>query len=349
MSDDRSELPGRGPDGWSAPSDSGTDQQVERPFSHPSRKPAKNVFAAFWRGELSLGVSYWVFGFLGGLFVAVLLRWIESLLPEGYDPVAIFISLYATVGLIGAFTLWQMVGIWRSASRHAEERRKLGRSRFWARTAQVLIVLGLIRLLGDLGGTVPALDETYQMAFLNDPEISDYQVSIADDGKGILVTGGFKYGLAKELQEVLSSAPDAFFISLNSEGGRIGEAEAVFDLVREHGLVTHVGGECLSACVIAFAASEERFIDQNGRLGFHAADFPGLSKQELEWVDSDFASILTEAGFDEDFVERGLLVPHESMWYPTIDELVDSGAVTGVIVDGEVVSSSDWPLPEQSR
>lgn len=306
-------------------------QRDNTPWHHPSPPRRTNFIVAFWRGEFSLGVSYWLFGLLVSVVALLFQTALVSVLPETFDPEAIFGFILALWIGASALTVWQVVGVWRSASRCARERRALGKHRFWARAAQVAIALSVIRFVGEFATVgIPQLDETYQMAFRNDPDIPDYRITLLADGSGVEVAGGFKFGLARELRRVLDTAPGVQFVHLDSVGGRSGEAEEVFSLIRRRGLSTYVARYCESACVIAFAGGEERWIDPRGRIGLHSPDFPGLSELELEGARNDYVAFLAAAGFDTALVRRGMAIPAASMWYPTIDELIEARAVTNV-------------------
>jgi hypothetical protein len=294
----------------------------------------------FWRGEFSLGVSYWGFGLLVSLLAAALVVAVSYAAPRAFNPVGIFASLVIIWCGVAALSVWQIVGVWRSASRHASERQRLGRTTFWARAAQLAMVLVTLRSVAALlNAGVPQLTEAARMAFLNDPDIPSYRLTLLGDGSGIEVSGGFKFGLSKELAQLLSAAPQVQYIQLNSPGGRMGEAEQVLELIRRHGLSTYVRDECTSACVVAFAGGSQRWIGKFGKLGLHSPDFPGMSDVELQTMRDQYAATLTSAGFDRTFVQRGMSVPPEKVWYPTADELLRAGAITGVARDDQFPAS----------
>ncbi|MGO4831328.1 hypothetical protein AB4144_03385, partial [Rhizobiaceae sp. 2RAB30] len=242
-------------------------------------QPAGNVMARFWRGELSLGVSFWVFGLLGST-ISWLIAWIFLFsmgIGAGMNPVPIFISL-STVWLLSfAFCVWQTVGIWRSSDRHAESRVREGKGAIWAWMARITFALLLIRAATGLGFVgVPQLTEAARIAFLNDPDVPAYSLRVAPDGTEVEITGGIKYGLAREFHDVLKASPGIRVVHLQSPGGRFREAERLARLIRENGLVTSVSSYCQSACTIVFAAGRERLITDWAELGFHIT--PGLNE-----------------------------------------------------------------------
>ena len=97
----------------------------------------ENFFVRFWKGDLSLPMSYWgmgvginiVIGLLIGLFVGA----------AGMSEDAIW-------GYIIPFQIYTVVGIWRSAN-------KYNGTKYWAILAKVAVVLGILsNLLSMLAG-----------------------------------------------------------------------------------------------------------------------------------------------------------------------------------------------------
>ena len=105
-----------------------------------------NFIERHWRGELSLPISYWVvgvllsfaFGLLVGLY-AVLLK--AMALPQG-QTMALMVAFLV---FMGAFGVWQLGGIWRSAGHHMERSKSEWR-RFWAILARILSAIGTLQL-----------------------------------------------------------------------------------------------------------------------------------------------------------------------------------------------------------
>ncbi|SRR5579871_1173680 len=94
-----------------------------------------------WRGDLSLGKTYWI----NGVLVAViwLIIWFGAIagLSVGVkDRSVLVFCLYAMVAVQVMLVIWQAVGIWRSASKHVSR----GGRRFWAVVAKIAVCLGVI-------------------------------------------------------------------------------------------------------------------------------------------------------------------------------------------------------------
>jgi len=101
-----------------------------------------NVLIKFYRGNLSLAISYWGFLFSFGLFASV----ISVILEKSKDDVL--------VGLFSIFTLalyvYLYIGTWRSAENYKKEKIKKKLGYGWAIAAQVAMVLGIIRFIVEL-------------------------------------------------------------------------------------------------------------------------------------------------------------------------------------------------------
>jgi len=302
-----------------------------------------NFVARHWRGEFSLPISYWVFG-VGANLVAsfaltLLLRRFEAL---EYDPLIILSSMVAVWVGTALISAWQIVGVWRSADSYITARRSGGARAPWAYAAKLMMVLSILRFGVDIyESAIPQILETSRIYFLGDPDIPDYALRVMRNGAEVELSGGFKFGLDRDLIKVLNAAPRIRVIHLDSVGGRVGEAELVYRTIREYRLITYVSHECSSACTLAFAAGRQRWVGADGTLGFHAAAFPGLTKKALAAMPDAQRRIFLAAGFDAAFVDRTLSTPSTELWSPSIDVLRRARVVTDVS-DGEDFAMSGF-------
>jgi hypothetical protein len=308
------------------------------------RRPFNNFIARNWRGEFPLWVSYWVFGFLGNIIIGLIPLLAVGAFSRnaGYEPRTIFATLVATwLGVLVVAT-WQLVGVWRSASRRIDERRRSGKHAWWASLAELAAILGLLRLLSELGNAgAPQIAESYRMAFMDDPDIPAYSIRIMRNGTEAEITGGFKYGLTDDFLRIFRASPQIRVVHLNSIGGRIGEAEKLNKLIHDHGLSTYVSAQCVSACTVAFAGGRERWLLNGAILGFHAPAFPGMSDAGLAAAVTVQKDLFLAAGFDSDFISRALDTPNKDVWTPSSDELLRARAITAVS-DGSNFAASGY-------
>jgi hypothetical protein len=179
------------------------------------------------------------------------------------------------------------------------------------------------------------------MAFWNDPNIPDYAIRNMRDGKEVEVAGGFKFGLTDDFKKILRASPQISVVHLNSAGGRIGEAQSLYGVIRDNRLITYTSSRCLSACTLAFAAGRERWIHRRGKLGFHSPTFPGMKEADLREASQLQREAFVLAGFDRGFVDRALSTPNKDMWTPSIEELSRAQVVTA-ISDGNDFAASGF-------
>lgn len=287
-----------------------------------------NFFARYWRGEVSLPRSYWGVSFLVNIAVSLFLGLLAMASARlEYDPLRIWLNLLASWAFLTAVSVWQLVGVWRSAANYID--RRLGwRPWGWlARGATVISALALLSIFLKTGA--PQIVETTKMAFLNDPDIPSYTLALSTDRKELDITGGIKYGLASKVESLLRTTPSVNVVNLASRGGRIGEAEKLFKIISAHGLNTVVNAGCFSACTIAFAGGHERWLGPSGHLGFHSGAFVGATQAQLyASTRQTLDQIAAQDGVDKGFLTRAFSVPSTQLWQPTREELLKARYIT---------------------
>ena len=304
------------------------------PLVHtPPTRGGWGPIGAYWHGEYSLGISFWVVGLIVTVvtFTVVFIVTLGVSATTSYNPYTLLgIAVFMWV-VVFVITLWKTVGLWRAAQRHKGEQRAKGRTAFWAIAVQCVVVLTVLSTAKDfivLG--IPELRGNYALAFQGDPAVDDFGVRVMREGTEIEISGGFKYGLDAALREALAAAPNVKVVHLASTGGRIGEAMKVHQTIADYKLNTYVMDRCYSACTLAFAAGRERWLGGEGELGFHSATFPGWSMNDAEAANRQQQVIFIKDGFDPDFVRRALATPANTMLNPTPKELLAARAITGV-------------------
>ena len=102
-----------------------------------------NILLRFFRGELSLPVSYWLW--LGGLGFAMTLVFTLMEKNRVSDDLIGITSLFFL-----AFYVYLYIGTWRSAENYKIEKKKQNLGYGWAITAQGLMIIGVIRVFVEL-------------------------------------------------------------------------------------------------------------------------------------------------------------------------------------------------------
>ncbi len=113
------------------------------------RRKADNYFARAWRGEVSLGRSYWLNGVLLGLGLRLTMGTLVELAKE--DPTLIARglggALMAMIIVMVAWMIWWTVGTWRAANAYTG-------FAGWAALVRILLVIGVVAVLVAILGAV---------------------------------------------------------------------------------------------------------------------------------------------------------------------------------------------------
>jgi len=273
-----------------------------------------------WRGELSLGVSWWVnrcLVYLGFEGVGALLQHQHTLSSMPRARLLFAVALLVAQVLVPP---WQWVGLWRSAQNHIRRTQKV----FWATIVQILVVSGGITwalvtpFLLAIGANTAFLQYTYG---------SDH-IRLVNGDSELEIRGPMGYGLAETVQKTLDQVPEIKRLRLNSPGGLMDEGRKLHDLIRARHLDTYSERGCYSACTLAFVAGKERTIHAQAKLGFHRPCLVGWDTQrfhaEIELVRRYYIA----AGVAEEFVARALNTPPHQMWFPSLEELLAARVIT---------------------
>ena len=279
---------------------------------------------------MSLSVAFWINGTLLNVAGVVALALLTAkLYAAGLSPFA-----SATAIKILAFTgavvwIWEVVGIWRSASKHKER----GGSGFWAGAAVVVTALRSFRVVIVLVG----------LAIMGPDDVASTRpvtVRAAADGRSVTVAGYIGPGSGTRVVHVLDSVPGATAVVLASIGGLVDEGIQIAGAVRSRHLNTYVERLCASACTEVLIAGVDRAVAPGARIGFHRAKYMGGN------ADSDSAAIASmvrryrAAGLPDDFVRHVVATPAETLWYPDTSALLAARVITRVSLGGEYPSYS---------
>lgn len=298
----------------------------------------RSYIARHWTGDLSLGISYWVNGTLVSLLVAV-----STIILVAVD-VAESPKLYSA-GVIGAWTLmfivaiWQLVGIWRSASNHESR----GGKRGWAIVAQIMVVIGLLGTANNAANQAGPQVSEYWKILSGQDVYSKYQIRVLRNASELEILGPIGFGLTDDVAKTLDAHPTITLIHLNSIGGRIAEARKLRDLIESRQLSTYSSTGCFSGCVIAYMAGEQRLIAPSANLGFHQYAFPGVNPDAFAAEHAIDERYLISRGVAAAFVEKAFSTPNSQLWKPTHEELLEAHVITGYPGSDQVALSGLKP------
>ena len=123
-------------------------------------EPVKaNFLVRLFSGEISLPVTYWVFGILLGSFVPGLF---EEVVKRNYVEIIQVKSsglvLKGFFWFIVAYNIFIMIAIWRSAGKHSGKK-------IWSGLARVAVVIGCLYVMGNLN--------TYLTQEIDEPKVQE--------------------------------------------------------------------------------------------------------------------------------------------------------------------------------
>jgi hypothetical protein len=289
----------------------------------------QNYFARHWRGELSLPVSYWVNGALGGLIAGFFVIAVGAVTHRQGEaqPLLWLTSLCATWLFIVASAIWQLVGIWRSATHYQQSGR-----RFWGGAAKVLMVLGGLQVaISFFTVATPQIAGIFEIV-TGDSRVGPHRFRVLAYGETLEFSGGITFGVAKEMEGFLNAMTNVKTVRLNSIGGRILEAQRMADVIKARRLATFVEKDCLSACTIVFLGGADRAVMPTARLGFHQPAFRGMTAADRSIAIANEERRLQGFGLSRDFAQRANRAEPNSMWFPDKDELLRERVVTRVVL-----------------
>lgn len=286
--------------------------------------PSRNYMLRHWRGECRLAVATWVNGFLCSILcvialLALLIAFGELLIEQETATAWTVTAVFTALAIIIA---WQCVGIWRAATRY----RRNGK-RFWGGLAKCVVVLVAAQAAWVSTKTVPWIVQTHREA-LYGPHIGPHTFSETDDGKTLVFEGGIKFGVADELEAHLAAMDHVEAVQLESNGGRIREAEKMAEVIKARGLSTVVAYKCLSACPTVLLGGRERYLFGDAKIGFHRPSYAGRSSAAVVAEEEDR---LVRLGLSREFARRTNQAMPEEMWYPDRDELLREHVVTEIL------------------
>lgn len=302
-------------------------------------KPA-NYFIRHWRGDLSLGISYWVNGMLGILFVLLTSKLLVEYQNQiGLNWVAVFSLIISLLALL--ITAWQAVGVWRSAGKHVSR----GGSSIWGTVARIAVGLGMLNTFGVIiNNYIPQSVEMLRI-LAGDEKLPAYKITVLPGGTEVEFRGGLRAGSAKELEKIFSAVPQAKVLHIESSGGRIHEAMIMSKLVRTRQMTTYTSEKCLSAATLVLMSGSERVIATDAKIGFHAGKLPGSTSDQIHEMNETIRTTMQAAGVSASFINRALSTPYEQMWYPTFEEMRSAGVITSQSA-GERFATS-WQLSDK--
>jgi hypothetical protein len=288
-----------------------------------------NYIRKHWRGQLSLAVSFWINLFLLNSAFMLFDTWLIQNSIIEHPQIAGRVTIIYTIVRLGLVYPWQIIGLWRASKRHIET----ADTRFWPRFAQVLAIFGVLATFGTLTSSWPIYKELYQIGFTKD-EYANYNLKLSTNNTIIHLQGELGFGVSKDVAKLLVSQSNVQGIILDSNGGRIYEGRELSKLILINGLNTYSFNGCYSACTTAFIAGKNRYLGPGANLAFHQYIMgyknlgTGIDMKKEQEAD---LRIFQKQGVKSDFMNKLFKTPHDDLWYPSVEELMDSGVIHGIV------------------
>ena len=275
-----------------------------------------------WRdGTAGLAQSLYYRGVWAALALLTGLGSVSLAVFSGGQLTLAHIFLPAILCIVGTlFALWQILLIVQASRR----------SRPWAFALTAAIALATIGLVGATlrDRAVPALSELWAIR-AGDANLGELETEVSPDGRTLLVVGAYGTHSEEVVRKALAAHREVRTVILSGPGGRASVGFALFQMFRERKLATRVETTCASACTIAFLGGVERTVSPSGRLGFHAASFPGMGEGDMHDANRGIRNFMVySARLTPEFARKVIETPAESIWIPTHDELLAGKVIT---------------------
>ena len=282
-----------------------------------------------WHGKLGLAWSFWI-NFVGLRTVLFIAQ--ATALPdkgEDYNAIWPFIIAFILVFHVMLF-VWQAVGVLRSAERYVSDTGS--QASVWG--AQISLIAGVFLTfsagLEAWQTTIPVSKEENHMVRMDREHASKYKLVLNPETKTVSIDGSIELGITRNLGNLLTNNPGTRLAILNSDGGNIYEARGLAKLFRDNAISTRVENTCTSACTSAFIGGEIRSMSPQAKFGFHQYRIDSavrtINANPAEEQEKD-KELFLQNGVSEAFVSRMFSAPSNDMWFPTADELLQSGFV----------------------
>ena len=269
-----------------------------------------------WRGELPLAQALWLNGvaltavIIGTANLSLVGRWQSAVDSR---PEFFMLTACSAIFLI-IIPVWQMRGLWRAADHHMNHVGTILAGRGTQIIATILTLLAVLRVIG-AGNDVILLSP----AALN-TGIYHSQIEVQMQGREIEIRGGFGFGLAERVANILAEQPAIRRVHLDSCGGSLTEAILLARLIESHQLNSYTSEICSNTCVMPFIFGRHRVLKRGCRLAFSNAY--GLPQSALEGIQS--------RNIRGSFIHRWKLFGAQA-WYPNERELRFSGVVNTML------------------
>jgi hypothetical protein len=142
------------------------------------------------------------------------------------------------------------------------------------------------------------------------------------------ITAGDADAFTREVKQAKAAGKLVENVQLNSTGGRLLEGARLAGTIREEKISTTVGqgAVCASACFLAFAAGDPKFVGDGAQIGVHKASEKGGRETVLsDAVTDSMARFAKELGVPSAIIARMVKTPPKQIVWLTAQDLRSMG------------------------
>jgi ATP-dependent protease ClpP protease subunit/cupin superfamily acireductone dioxygenase involved in methionine salvage len=286
-----------------------------------------NLFIRYWKGQVSLPMSYWGVGITINLLFFVISKGVQIGIESSthtWQLGAYILGLYTF--LISAIT-WHSVGLYRTARKHPLRTGDSG----WATIALIMLFIGLVGFFQQMHSAgIPIIKSGFQLIAGAD-KLPNTEFRILNEGNDIELIGRIDLGSESLLEEQLRLNPNVNRIHLHSNGGRVLAAKRMMKIIRRYNLDTYVKTECASACTLLYLAGKNRLLAEEAKLKFHAPGIGGASSHNIEELGQHMKEAYVGENLPHWFINKVMETPNDEFWEPTSEELLRANVIDKIV------------------
>ncbi|MGS2721014.1 hypothetical protein [Paraglaciecola aestuariivivens] len=286
-----------------------------------------NFFIRYWKGQISLPVSYWLIGVTANVVIVILSHFAQVGVENASSAKLLGAYIFGLYVCMIVLTCWQTVGIYRSASKHPLR----GGSAGWAMTAKVMVCLGCLGFLYQMYNSGFPIMKTSFLTLIGSERYPATEFRLLNNGTELEVFGGLEIGSETLLAEQLNLNPDVKILHLHSIGGRVLAAKRMMQVVRDHDLDTYVKTDCSSSCTLVYLAGKNKLLGEGAELRFHTASIGTVSSHTVSELGDPLKQAYLNQGLPKWFVDKVMSTSSDSFWSPSNEELLRAGVVDKIV------------------
>lgn len=227
---------------------------------------------------------------------------------------------------------WQIVGLLRSCEKHFVHHGHTLKIRTIQGLVIVVIMMNAVGVIDSMQWYLSRQNQALEKASIS--KTKNYSLTLQKNSTLIYLDGSFDFGITGDMETILTSNPGIHGIVLSSSGGYVSEGRGIFRLIDQYKLDTFVYEECSSACALAFIAGNNRYMAANARLGFHQYNFElqtAFQPVDILEAQKEDLKLLAKKHISSHFLEQVFKQPSHLIWFPNVEELLDSGVINTLI------------------